>query len=258
MLIIIAGTPLVFIFAVALIYLAGKRASGGDMPTVMNAVLSIAGGVLLGIIVSWVVNCTLAEISFNTFFSVYFGILFTAIGGVIIWRIRSKAHPIATVMRRVLIGFAILVIISGSLCIFLDTHWFHFRPAFKVPLYSLLGMSVCFAFTFSFMDLLNWLVGACQNSDSVALVESKEQVHLVLGTSIVMGFIFGLIFGIMDVEDKHGWALRNALITEEHYCLPVGLIIGGIAGYFNSVLRGSGQRQSTQARQWGINQDDNL
>ena len=62
------------------------------------------------------------------------------------------------------------------------------------------------------------------------------QVHLVLGTSIVMGFIFGLIFGVMDVEDKHGWALRNALIHEEHYCLPIGLVIGGIAGYFNSCL----------------------
>lgn len=224
----------------------------------MNSLLSIAGGVLLGIVVSWVVNCTLAEISFNTFFSVYFGILFTAIGGVIVWRIRARAHPISSTMRTVLIGFAILVIASGSLCIFLDTHWFHFRPLFKIPLYSLLGMSVCFAFTFSLMDLLNWLVGACQNNDSIALVESKEQVYLVLGTSIVMGFVFGLIFGIMDVEDKHGWALRNALIHEEHYCLPVGLLIGGIAGYFNSVLRGDGHRQSVQSRQWGMDNNDNL
>ena len=150
----------------------------------MNSLLSIAGGVLLGIIVSWVVNCTLAEISFNTFFSVYFGILFTAIGGVIIWRIRAKAHPIASSMRTVLVGFAILVIVSGSLCIFLDTHWFHFRPAYKIPLYSLLGMSVCFAFTFSFMDLLNWLVGACQNNESIALVESKEQVRVGVSVRI--------------------------------------------------------------------------
>ena len=228
------------------------------MPTLMSALLSVAGGVVLGIIVSWVVNCTLAEISFNTFFSVYFGILFTAIGGVIIWRIRSKAHPIAKMMRRILTGFAVMVIISGSLCIFLDTHWFHFRAIYKIPLYSILGMSVCFAFTFSFMDLLNWLVGTCQNSDTIALVESKEQVHLVLGSSIIMGFIFGLIFGIMDVEDKHGWALRNALIHEEHYCLPVGLVIGGVAGYLNSVLRRSWKRESVQSKRFSNYNNDNL
>ena len=51
------------------------------MPPVWHVVSSVFGGIVLGIVVSWVVNCTLAEISFNTFFSVYFGILFTAIGG---------------------------------------------------------------------------------------------------------------------------------------------------------------------------------
>ncbi len=85
-------------------------------------------------------------------------------------------------------------------------------------------------------------------------------MHLVLGTSIVMGFVFGLIFGVMDVEDKQGWRLRDALINEEHYCLPVGIVVGGMAGYFNSVLRSNAhQRHDSNAEtsQWAGN-DDNL
>merc|ERR1719174_233463 len=179
---------------------------------------AVVFGAILGVIISWVTNCTLAEISLNKFFSVYFGILFAAIGAVIIWRIRSSRYALAK--KSVLNMFALTVIISGALCVLLDIRWFHFSSLVKIPLYGILGMAVCFAFTFSFVDLLNWVVGACEkNGKPMALVDSPQQVHLVLIASVVMGFIFGLLFGIMDIEDKVGLALRNSLIHEENYCI---------------------------------------
>merc|ERR1719265_2404142 len=92
--------------------------------------ISVLVGAILGIMVSWVTNCTLAEISLNKFFSVYFGILFAAIGAVIIWRIRSSRYALAK--KSVLNLFAVMVIASGALCVLLDVRWFHFSAFLKV------------------------------------------------------------------------------------------------------------------------------
>ena len=33
------------------------------------------------------------------------------------------------------------------------------------------------------------------------------------------------------VQDKVGLALRNSLLHEENYCIPIGSVIGGMAGW---------------------------
>jgi len=45
-----------------------------------------------------------------------------------------------------------------------------------------------------------------------------------------MGVLFGLIFGCMDMEDVVLKYFKNRLIKEEHFCLPIGIICGGIIG----------------------------
>ncbi|CAJ1329898.1 unnamed protein product [Effrenium voratum] len=73
---------------------------------IFNGAISGFVGVLLGIIISLIVNCTLVEISISSFFSLYFGFLFivvvlefifanllgcsSQVGGIIIWRIFSQ------------------------------------------------------------------------------------------------------------------------------------------------------------------------
>ena len=64
--------------------------------------------------------------------------------------------------------------------------------------------------------------------DTSSMIGSEDQVHLILLTSIVMGACFGMIFGLMDVEDQRGLQLRDALIEDEEYCIPVGIILGGV------------------------------
>lgn len=66
---------------------------------------------------------------------------------------------------------------SGAMCFMLEAEWFtKLSPGTKVPVYTMLGMSVCFALMFSFIDLLNVAVGQCQSSRSKPLVDTPAQV----------------------------------------------------------------------------------
>jgi hypothetical protein len=135
--------------------------------------------------------------------------------------------------------FAGFVLVSGLLCFILDTRLFKWSAAIKVPLYAVLGMAVCFALVFSSIDLLNWCLGACCNAGSGGgLVENGRQVLLVLSMSTLMGASFGLIFGMLDVEDFNGLDLRDALLKEEQKCIPVGVVLGAVAALLNEKMAG--------------------
>lgn len=205
---------------------------------------SISGsvGVLLGIIISLIVNCTLVEISISSFFSLYFGVLFIVVGGIVLWRIFSQeagdSMGASTAERKPLAAFGCLIIFSGIICFTLEQQWYHgLSPIVKVPLYTILGTSVAFALTFSIVDTLNYALGFLQVSMAKPLVESQMQVYTVLIAALVMGALFGLIFGIMDVEDQVSYQIRLALLREERYCYPVGAILGGAVGFANEYIR---------------------
>jgi len=195
----------------------------------------------LGIIISLIVNCTLVEISISSFFSLYFGILFIVVGGIILWRIFSQDNLDGSgspAKRKPLALFAMLIILSGFICFTLERQWYHGLTAFmKVPLYVILGTSVAFALTFSVVDLVNYILGFLQVSVAKPFVESASQVYMVLTTALIMGGLFGLIFGVMDVEDEVSYQIRLALLREERYCYPVGAVLGGIVGFLNEYIR---------------------
>lgn len=208
---------------------------------IFNGSISGFVGVLLGIVISLIVNCTLVEISISTFFSLYFGILFIVVGGIILWRIFSQDAGDgmgSTAKRKPLAAFALLIIVSGLICFTLEQKWYHgMAPIFKVPLYVVLGTSVAFALTFSVVDLVNYVLGFLQVSIAKPFVESASQVYMVLTTALVMGGLFGFIFGVMDVEDEVSYQIRLALLREERYCYPVGAVLGGVVGFLNEYIR---------------------
>ena len=51
-----------------------------------------------------------------------------------------------------------------------------------------------------------------------------------------MGLLFGLIFGILDVEDAFGYHIKQELFKEENYCQPIGLVLGAIAGFLTAAI----------------------
>mmetsp|Transcript_18063 Transcript_18063/g.45237 ORF Transcript_18063/g.45237 Transcript_18063/m.45237 type:complete len:251 (+) Transcript_18063:402-1154(+) len=213
-----------------------------------RAALSACAGIALGITISLIVNCTLLEISLNAFFATYFGILFCCVGCIILWRLKQQevntTHPSASdeadARRKFhLQVFSYLIILSGVLCFMLEKDWyFKLSPLTKVPLYSILGISVSFALTFSVIDLVNYTVGFVQgNTIARPIVESPNQVHVVLILAFFMGAIFGCIFGLMQVADESAYKIRLSLLRVEHYCYQIGGLLGAIGGVANEYLR---------------------
>ena len=68
----------------------GARQQGKGLNLVTRAAISGFIGLMIGIVVSLIVNCTLLEISLNSFFATYFGLLFVGVGLMIIWRVRNS------------------------------------------------------------------------------------------------------------------------------------------------------------------------
>lgn len=218
---------------------------------ICRALASTIGGVILGIIVSLIINCTLLEISLNVFFATYFGLLFIIVGAIILWRVKQQSErvsvgygvqpePHSEERRRQLTLFGCLILVSGFMCFLLeDPHWwFKLTTLTKVPFYSILGVSVSFALTFSVIDMVNYCVGCCQgNNLARPLVESQNQIYLILCVAFVMGGIFGCIFGFMDVPDQTLYRTRLLLLKAEHTCYQIGAVLGGIAGFGNEYLR---------------------
>lgn len=51
-----------------------------------------------------------------------------------------------------------------------------------------------------------------------------------------MGLFFGTVFGLMDMEDVSLRYLKDMLMKEENYCLPIGIICGGISGLITTLV----------------------
>lgn len=51
-----------------------------------------------------------------------------------------------------------------------------------------------------------------------------------------MGLSFGAIFGLMDMEEVSIRFLKDMLMREENYCVPIGVVCGGLAGLFASLI----------------------
>lgn len=200
---------------------------------------SLVIGAVIGIGISLIVNLALVEISVSPFFSFYFGILFVAVGCVILWRIMSQDITDSAHLRKMHLAiFAGVIVFSGLLCFILDRRIFvGLQSWLKVPLYMCLGLTVAFALTFSVIDFLNYAIGLCQSSVAKPLVESTQQVYLVLVVSLAMGVVFGFTFGLLDVEDEKAHHIKVALLREEQYCYPMGAILGAFAGYGNEWYR---------------------
>ena len=204
-----------------------------------TSIASAGVGGVLGAIISVVVNNALIEISITPFFATVFGIVLVLLGGLMIWRklFEENQYPVT---RFLVLAFSTLVLLSGIACFLLEKDWFNkIPPRAKIPMYMLLGISLCFAVAFSLVDLLNLYADRCSPfaSRGQPLVSSPPQIFLVLAGAILMGASFGLMFGAMDVEDDD--ASHRRLRTEERASLPIGFGLGGLVGFLNSLVGAS-------------------
>ena len=199
----------------------------------------LLGGVL-GACISVIVNNALIEISLTPVFATMFGVVLVLLGGLMIWRKLFEEHDDA-LTRALVLGFSCLVLASGVSCFLLEKDWFaKIQPGTKVPLYMMLGISLCFAVAFSVVDLINVYADKVAGA-KLPPVSSPQQIFIVLGGAIAMGASFGLMFGAMDVEDDGRW--HEKLRTEERASLPIGFSLGALVGGANALLREMRERE---------------
>ena len=187
---------------------------------------------MLGGFISVIVNNALIEISLTPFFSAIFGLVLLLLGVLMIWRKLWERHD-TPLMRTLILSFSCLVLLAGVSCFLLEKNWFRtISPGLKVPMYMALGISLCFSITFTCVDLLNaYYDRHSYDMRRRALVHTPTQVGVVLAGAIANGAAFGLMFGLMDVEDA-----PTRLRQEERASAPIGALLGGSVGAINAVL----------------------
>ena len=223
--------------------------------------VAAAIGGTIGATGSLIVNACLLEISLNGFFTVYFSLIFLIMGGFMLYRAVQKTKTQAesqqggntatgqtstnldqTFMKEeknyVFVASAACVLISGVLIFFLERNWTrNFPYLFKVPIYTVVAMSLNYLVLFSIIDFVNFICSYLQTQHSLNIVEAPDQVLILLANCMVCGMLYGLIFSLLDVEDTARWQLRQRFFYEEGLCLPIGLVGGVIGGIANEVLR---------------------
>jgi len=190
--------------------------------------------------------------------------MFVLAGSLILWRnlmindqhkgdrvlfgLRKENNTQTNTKKRFFIILSILVILSGFTSFILDQSWFLvLNYVYKIPIYSLLGkiicgkinlgVSICFTLSFMVIDIINYLGLYCQNDYEKPFIYSYNQYSFILIISCLLGIIYGLIFGIMDIEDLSNNYLKAAFVREQNYCIPIGLGFGCITGYMNEYIR---------------------
>ena len=197
-------------------------------------------GFLLGALVAVVVGNALVEISVSAVFSIIFGVVLIILGSIIIWRAWSADESTPPLSKLLVTSFAVLVFLSGIFCFVLERDWVTtLTPASKVPMYLMLGISLCFAVSYSLVDLLNQGCFSCgcvsSYGDSRPIITSPAQVYLILTVAMAMGAMFGLIFGLLDVEDEPYPQHRFA--EQQIISIPIGAVLGAVVGFLNQKLR---------------------
>ncbi|KAK6590458.1 hypothetical protein RS030_152319 [Cryptosporidium xiaoi] len=206
-----------------------------------RGLISTLVGIVLGVIVSVTVNATLVEISLSPFFSTYFGLLFVVIGGLIYWKVYvTVAHNEESGInkRKFLLIFSCLITLSGLICFLLENDWFiGTSPIVRVPVYTLLGLSVSFALAFSLVDVVNYLSGLIYSNDYPLLINSKAQIVFVVCSSLLIGVIFGFLFGLVEDSHEQIHYINISMMKQKYYCYVIGIFVGAFCGFGNEVIR---------------------
>lgn len=121
-----------------------------------------AFGGVYALFICLLVNMALVAIATNQVFAVYFGLMFMLLGATFLCRIYRS--PISSDRdtsshRPLLLMFALMVFASGVFCFVVERNIFDLSVGTRVPIFLLLGVSVCFALTFFSLDVINVFIG---------------------------------------------------------------------------------------------------
>jgi len=189
-------------------------------------------------------------VTFNGFFAVAFGISLILLAGVILARLYYQRNEFSSnTLRGVLFGFSILTFISGIFSFVLEKDWDKSLSVNgKVPMYFMLGSSLAFALLYSIFDIVRHgllpLTFLRPGPSAKPLVASSPLLAVILTYSVTMGAVYGLVFGVLDVEDQEKRFSRLTSIS-----LSVGTSVGAVIGLGHVYLQ---HREQTSESHYGL------
>jgi len=222
--------------------------SAGPLAVLISTVV----GALLGMLVSFMVLCSLVEISLSFFEAVMFGVVLLFVGCFMIWRAASMQEDQPRTAFRILMGvFGVAVCVAGMCCFGLQEGWgTSMSPSAKVPIYFLLGTTLSFSVIFGFGEIVNMCVAYCISDEAKPVFNSSKQIVLLVVLASFMGAVEGLVYGGLDAEDDI--YLRNQFQETNKICIPLGGCVGALLGLLNESLR----HQPEQNESAGKNRTD--
>ena len=130
---------------------------------------------------SMMVNSTLVEITINIVFAYvslyksvvfllyfiqYFGLSFITISSLIMMRVQALPDdPKMKSRKPFLYIFTGMIFVSGFFCFLLEDQWFmKINPIEKIPIYTMIAISLNFCLLFSLIDVINLLINCCASS----------------------------------------------------------------------------------------------
>lgn len=139
--------------------------------------------------------------------------------------------------KKFFLPFGLLIVLSGIICFVLEENWiFKLKPHSKIPLYGILGISVCFALNFAIVDVLNYVYEYLVHNGR-PVIENKRQIISIVALTSLMGAVFGVVFGVVDYEDEEMYHKKLDLMKEEFYCFPIGGVLGAVSGGINDYFK---------------------
>eukprot|EP01060_Flectonema_neradi_P024592 TRINITY_DN3351_c0_g1_i8.p1 TRINITY_DN3351_c0_g1~~TRINITY_DN3351_c0_g1_i8.p1 ORF type:complete len:265 (+),score=41.70 TRINITY_DN3351_c0_g1_i8:98-796(+) len=198
------------------------------MTTHRKNLLTIGGGIT-GTVMVWMLGSGLSEISRSIVFSVSFGVLLTILSLVLAWRVYSTTIEPKT--RNIVLGGSALVLCSGISSVILNEQLIpNMSPAAKVPLYVVVAISFSFSCVYFLMDLILMGLFSCLHSENSTTeyegISSYYQVFTATVGSCVIGAFYGLLYGLLDIEDG-----RHKVFS--FVGLGVGFLAGAIITFLN-------------------------
>jgi len=237
----------------------------------VSILVSLGCGAIFGMLLSFVVAASLVEISSTPMFSLAFGVFFFYLGGLITLEIiknrQDEEEPFSWTWEQVASCFAVVwIVFAGLLCFILDKKIVMWLPeAVKVLMFMVLAAALNFCIVFSTVDIYNELYErwtrratstpglseildaearkemfatdrATTKSRVLTVARSKARYGLLIFASLVSGLYFGLIFGLMRIEEEEIYRAALMLRQESIYTFPAGALIGGMSGLLLQII----------------------
>jgi len=194
---------------------------------VFTCSLFLVSGTIFGGLACTIVNEILLRVSETPGVSCTIGLMLFGIAVVISCRAPRKG---SRSQRYFVLAFALWVLFAAVFCMILDKQFVHWiTPTEKIPLYCIVSVALQIVLTFAFVDFVNCMGRRCSGCNSGRLiVSSSPQVCLILVIAIALGLLFGIVFGVYDVEDDSGWLQWR---KDRRLTFPMGMVGGSLTSW---------------------------